>query len=165
MFFCDAAIAVSQHDRRGHGRSSQPWSGNDMDTYAGRSGKAREALSLKDASTSAFKPGVVKSHVILPGTVRNVLQGRASLGGAPLMLRTTRTQAGCQERYSDDIRGGVVSIARNSSKLAVPFYGYNRSGAKSRKGAGIVLVQGMCADFLLLTSASKRFPKPINTKT
>jgi non-heme chloroperoxidase len=74
FFLAERGYRCIAHDRRGHGRSSQPWSGNDMDTYADDLAKLVEALSL------TIQPGVVKSHVILPGTVRNVSPRPCSLG-------------------------------------------------------------------------------------
>jgi len=137
FFLAERGYRCIAHDRRGHGRSSQPWSGNDMDTYADDLAKLVEALSLKDAVHVGHSTGggEVARYIARHGSKR---VAKAVLIGAvpPLMLKTDKNPGGLPRKVFDDIRGGVVGDrSRFFKNLAVPFYGYNRSGAKVSEGA------------------------------
>jgi len=136
FFLTERGYRCIAHDRRGHGRSSQPWSGNDMDTYADDLAKLVEALSLKDAVHVGHSTGggEVARYIARHGSKR---VAKAVLIGAvpPLMLKTDKNPGGLPKKVFDDIRGGVASDRSKFFKnLAVPFYGYNRSGAKASEG-------------------------------
>jgi non-heme chloroperoxidase len=125
------------HDRRGHGRSSQPWSGNDMDTYADDLGELIEALDLKDAMLVGFSAGggEVARYIGRHGTAR---VAKAALVSAvpPLMLRTPANPDGLPLEAFDAIRrGSLVDRSQLYRDLASgPFFGANRPGAKVSQG-------------------------------
>jgi len=150
FFLAERGYRCIAHDRRGHGRSSQPWSGNDMDTYADDLAKLVEALSLKDAVHVGHSTGggEVARYIARHGSKR---VAKAVLIGAvpPLMLRTDKNPGGLPKKVFDDIRGGVVSDRSKFFKnLAIPFYGYNRSGAKVSEGVRESFwLQGMLCGF------------------
>jgi non-heme chloroperoxidase len=138
---------VIAHDRRGHGRSSQPWQGNDMDTYADDLAELMDALDLRDAVMVGHSTGggEVARHIGRQGTGR---VGKVVLLGAvpPLMLKTKSNRNGTPRAAFDEIRAGVL---RDRSQffldLTRPFYGFNRKGAKVRpaaRGSGSGLVAG-----------------------
>jgi non-heme chloroperoxidase len=123
-------------DRRGHGRSSQPWSGNDMDTYADDLAKLVEALDLNDAIHVGHSTGggEVTRYLGRHGTKR---VAKAVLIGAvpPLMLKTAANPGGLPIEVFDQIRAGVLADRSQFWKdLSLPFYGYNRAGAKVSEG-------------------------------
>jgi len=150
FFLAERGYRCIAHDRRGHGRSSQPWSGNDMDTYADDLAKLVEALSLKDAVHVGHSTGggEVARYIARHGSKRVV---KAVLIGAvpPLMLKTDKNPGGLPKKVFDDIRDGVVSDRSKFFKnLAIPFYGYNRSGAKVSEGVQESFwLQGMLCGF------------------
>jgi len=150
FFLAERGYRCIAHDRRGHGRSSQPWSGNDMDTYADDLAKLVEALSLKDAVHVGHSTGggEVARYIARHGSKR---VAKAALIGAvpPLMLKTDKNPGGLPRKVFDDIRGGVVSDrSKFFRNLAVPFYGYNRSGAKVSAGVQESFwLQGMLCGF------------------
>ena len=150
FFLAERGYRCIAHDRRGHGRSSQPWSGNDMDTYADDLAKLVEALSLKDAVHVGHSTGggEVARYITRHGSKR---VAKAVLIGAvpPLMLKTDKNPGGLPKKVFDDIRGGVVSDRSKFFKnLALPFYGYNRSGAKVSEGVQESFwLQGMLCGF------------------
>jgi len=150
FFLAERGYRCIAHDRRGHGRSSQPWSGNDMDTYADDLAKLVEALSLKDAVHVGHSTGggEVARYIARHGSKR---VAKAVLIGAvpPLMLKTDKNPGGLPKKVFDDIRGGVVSDrSKFFKKLALPFYGYNRSGAKVSEGVQESFwLQGMLCGF------------------
>ena len=150
FFLAERGYRCIAHDRRGHGRSSQPWSGNDMDTYADDLAKLVEALNLKDAVHVGHSTGggEVARYIARHGSKR---VAKAVLIGAvpPLMLKTDKNPGGLPRKVFDDIRGGVVGDRSKFFKnLAIPFYGYNRSGAKVSEGVQESFwLQGMLCGF------------------
>jgi non-heme chloroperoxidase len=124
------------HDRRGHGRSSQPWDGNDMDTYADDLAGLIEALDLRDVILVGHSTGggEVTRYMGRHGTAR---VAKAVLLGAvpPLMLKTDANPEGLPIEAFDAIRAGVAGNRSQYYKdLAVPFYGMNRDGADVAQG-------------------------------
>jgi non-heme chloroperoxidase len=138
------------HDRRGHGRSSQPWNGNDMDTYADDLAKLVEALDLKGAIHVGHSTGggEVARYIGRHGTKR---VAKAVLIGAvpPLMLKTAANPGGLPIDVFDQLRANVVADRSQFWKdLSLPFYGYNRPGAKISEGVRESFwLQGMMAGF------------------
>jgi non-heme chloroperoxidase len=131
------------HDRRGHGRSSQPWDGNDMDTYADDLATLVEALDLRDAIHVGHSTGggEVARYIGRHGTKRVAM---AVLIGAitPLMLKTVTNPKGTPIEAFDQIRAAVLADRSQFWKdLSMPFYGYNRPGAK--------ISEGVCESFWL----------------
>jgi len=124
------------HDRRGHGRSSQPWIGNDMDTYADDLAAVVEKLNLKSAIHVGHSTGggEVARYIGRHGTKR---VAKAVLIGAipPLMLKTAANPGGLPMEVFDQIRAGVLADRSQFFKdLSAPFYGANRPGAKVSQG-------------------------------
>ena len=120
------------HDRRGHGRSSQPWNGNDLDTYADDLAALTEALDLRDAIHVGHSTGggEVARYIGRHGTKR---VAKAVLVGAipPLMLKTPANPGGLPIEVFDQLRASVVADRSKFWKdLSLPFYGYNRPGAQ-----------------------------------
>jgi non-heme chloroperoxidase len=125
------------HDRRGHGRSSQPWNGNEMNTYADDLAAVIEALDLRDAVLVGFSTGggEVARYIGRHGTGR---VARAALIAAvpPLMLKTPANPGGLPVEVFDGLR--AASIANRSQLYrdlaSGPFFGFNRPGAKPSQG-------------------------------
>ena len=124
------------HDRRGHGRSSQPWNGNDMDTYADDLSELIVTLDLHGATLVGHSTGggEVARYVGRHGTQRIakvVLLGSVT----PLMLKTAANPAGLPLSVFDAIRAGVAADRSQYFKdLTTPFYGTNRQGVKVSQG-------------------------------
>jgi non-heme chloroperoxidase len=150
FFLASRGYRCIAHDRRSHGRSSQPWHGNDLDTYADDLAELVQQLDLKDAIHVGHSTGggEVARYVGRHGTKR---VGKAVLIGAipPLMLKTPANPAGTPIEAFDQIRAGVVADRSQFFKdLSMPFYGYNRPGAKVSEGVrNSFWLQGMMAGF------------------
>jgi non-heme chloroperoxidase len=150
FFLASRGYRCIAHDRRGHGRSSQSWSGNDMDTYADDLAKLVEALDLKDAIHVGHSTGggEVARYIGRHGTKR---VAKAVLIGAvpPLMLKTAANPGGLPMDVFDQIRSGVLADRSQFWKdLSMPFYGYNRPGAKVSEGVRESFwLQGMMCGF------------------
>ncbi len=138
------------HDRRGHGRSSQPWNGNEMDTYADDLAELVEALDLRNALHVGHSTGggEVARYIVRHGTRR---VAKAVLIGAvpPIMLRTPANPGGLPMEAFDQIRAGVLADRSQFFKdLSAPFYGANRPNAKVSQGLrDSFWLQGMLAGF------------------
>src|SRR5438876_9999891 len=131
-FFGSSGFRTVAHDRRGHGRSSQPWDGNDMDTYADDLSELIEALDLHDVILVGHSTGggEVTRYIGRHGTSR---VAKAVLVGAipPLMLKTASNPGGTPIEAFDQIRAGVTADRSQFYKdLSAPFYGANRPGSK-----------------------------------
>jgi non-heme chloroperoxidase len=150
FFLASRGYRCIAHDRRGHGRSSQPWNGNDMDTYADDLAKLVEALDLKNAIHVGHSTGggKVTRYIGRHGTKR---VAKAVLIGAvpPLMLKTAANPGGLPMEAFDQIRASVLADRSQFFKdLTMPFYDYNRPGAKISEGVqNSFWVQGMMAGF------------------
>jgi non-heme chloroperoxidase len=150
FFLASRGYRCIAHDRRGHGRSSQPWNGNDMDTYADDLAALVEALDLNEAILVGHSTGggEVARYIGRHGTKR---VAKAVLIGSvtPLMLKTTANPGGLPIDAFEKIRAGVLADRSQFFKdLTLPFYGYNRPGAKISEGVrGSFWLQGMMAGF------------------
>jgi len=148
FFLASNGYRCIAHDRRGHGRSSQPWQGNDMDTYADDLAELVKALDLKDAVHVGHSTGggEVARYIARHGTKR---VAKAVLIGAvpPLMLKTAANPGGLPIEVFDGIRSNVLADRSQFFKdLSTPFYGYNRPGAKVSEGVrNSFWLQGMMA--------------------
>jgi len=136
LFVASNGYRAIAHDRRGHGRSSQPWDGNDMDTYADDLAELIETLDLKDAVLVGHSTGggEVARYIGPHGTSR---LAKAVLVGAvpPLMLKTESNPGGLPIEAFDQIRTGVTADRSQFYKdLSVPFFGANRPGSKVSQG-------------------------------
>jgi non-heme chloroperoxidase len=124
------------HDRRAHGRSSQPWTGHELDTYADDLAELFEALDLRDVILVGHSTGggEVTRYMGRHGTAR---VARAVLLGAipPLMLKTDANPGGLPIEVFDELRAGVAGDRSQFYKdLSAPFYGANRPGATVSQG-------------------------------
>jgi non-heme chloroperoxidase len=150
FFLASRGYRCIAHDRRGHGRSSQPWNGNDMDTYADDLAELIEKLDLKDAILVGHSTGggEVTRYIGRHGT-KHV--AKAVLIGAvpPLMLKTPSNPGGLPIDVFDQIRASVAADRSQFFKdLTMPFYGYNRPDAKISEGVrNSFWLQGMMAGF------------------
>ena len=135
-FLASHGYRTIAHDRRGHGRSSQPWAGTDLDTYADDLAALVEALDLKDAVHVGHSTGggEVARYIGRHGTAR---VAKAVLISAipPLMLKTAANPAGLPIEVFDGLRAGVAADrAQFFRDLSAPFYGANRPGSKVSQG-------------------------------
>ena len=136
FFLASNGFRCIAHDRRGHGRSSQPWEGNDMDTYADDLNELVTALDLKDAVHVGHSTGggEVTRYLGRHGAKR---VAKAVLISAipPLMLKTEANPGGLPIEVFDEIRAGVLADRSQYFKdLTTPFYGANRPGAQVSQG-------------------------------
>ena len=136
FFLASRGYRVIAHDRRGHGRSSQPWQGNDMDTYADDLAELVQRLDLKDAIHVGHSTGggELTRYIGRHGTKR---VSKAVLIGAvpPLMLKTPANPAGLPIEVFDQQRAAVqADRSKFWEDLSLPCYGYNRPGAKISEG-------------------------------
>ena len=160
MFLADRGYRCIAHDRRGHGRSSQPWEGNEMDTYADDLAALVQTLDLKDAIHIGHSTGggEVARYIGRHGTKR---VSKAVLIGAvpPLMLKTSANLGGLPMDAFDQIRAGVLGDRSQFFKdLSAPFYGANRPGAKVSSGLrDSFWLQGMQAGFKAVFDCIKAF--------
>lgn len=137
LFLADHGFRVIAHDRRGHGRSSQPWSGNEMDTYADDLAELIKKLDLHDAALFGFSTGggEVARYIGRHGTQR---VAKASLISAvpPLMLKTENNPDGLPIDVFDGLRSASLADRSQLYKdlASGPFFGFNRPGAKVSQG-------------------------------
>jgi non-heme chloroperoxidase len=137
VFLASNGYRCIAHDRRGHGRSSQPWSGNEMDTYADDLSALIETLDLKGAVLIGFSAGggEVARYIGRHGTKRVVKVALIS-AVPPLMLKTLANPGGLPIEVFDKIRlGSIADRSQLYKDLACgPFFGANRPGAKVSQG-------------------------------
>ena len=137
VFLASQGCRCIAHDRRGHGRSSQPWSGNDMDTYADDLSTLIEGLDLKGAVLIGFSAGggEVARFIGRHGTKR-VAKAALIAAVPPLMLKTADNPDGLPMEAFDAIRRGCLADRSQFYKdlAGGPFFGANRSGSKVSQG-------------------------------
>jgi len=167
FFLASRGYRCIAHDRRGHGRSSQPWEGNDLDTYADDLAELAEQLDLHDAVHVGHSTGggEVARYIGRHGTRR---VAKAVLIGAipPLMLKTPGNPGGLPIEVFDQLRAGVQADRSQFFKdLSMPFYGYNRPGAKVSDGVrNSFLLQSMMAGFPACYFCIKAFSETDTTE-
>jgi len=136
LFFGDRGYRVIAHDRRGHGRSTQTWDGNDMDTYADDLATLTDKLNLKDAIHIGHSTGggEVARCIGRHGTKRVAMAVLIS-AVPPLMLKTDRNPGGLPISVFDGLRTAYLADRAQFYKdITLPFYGYNRPNAKISEG-------------------------------
>ncbi|MGG2398030.1 alpha/beta fold hydrolase [Pseudomonas sp. SH1-B] len=149
IFLANNGYRVIAHDRRGHGRSSQPWDGNEMNSYADDLAELLETLDLQKAVLFGFSTGggEVTRYIGRHGTKRVAKVGLIS-AVPPLMLKTEANPGGLPREVFDGIRAGSLADRSQLYKdiASGPFYGYNRPGAKPSQGViDAFWMQGMMA--------------------
>ncbi len=136
LFFGQRGYRVIAHDRRGHGRSTQTWDGNEMNTYADDLSMLFETLDLKDAIMVGHSTGggEVARYLGRHG-VKRVAKAALISAVPPLMLKTEKNPTGLPLSAFDELR---TALAANRPQfyrdITLPFYGYNRPGAKISEG-------------------------------
>jgi non-heme chloroperoxidase len=160
VFLAEHGYRCIAHDRRGHGRSGQPWTGNDMDTYADDLAALVESLDLSKVIHVGHSTGggEVARYIGRHGTKR---VAKAVLIGSvtPLMLKTPSNPGGLPVSVFDEIRANVRADRSQFFKdLTTPFYGANRPGAKVSQGLrDSFWLQGMQAGFNAVLDCIKAF--------
>jgi non-heme chloroperoxidase len=138
FFLASNGYRVIAHDRRGHGRSSQPWEGNEMNTYADDLAALMDALDLKNAVVMGFSTGggEVSRYIGRHGSSRVAKIGLIS-AVPPLMVKTAANPGGLPIDVFDGIRKASIADRSQLYKdlASGPFFGYNRPGAKPSQGA------------------------------
>jgi non-heme chloroperoxidase len=162
FFLASRGYRCISPDRRGHGRSSQPWHGNDLDTYADDLAELMAKLDIKQAIHVGHSTGggEVARYIGRHGTKR---VAKIVLIGAipPLMLKTPANPAGTPKETFDQLRAGVLTDRSQFWKdLSLPFYGYNRPGAKVSEGVRNSfwlqsMMAGMPASYLCIKAFSE----------
>jgi non-heme chloroperoxidase len=160
LFLGENGYRVIAHDRRGHGRSSQPWNGNEMDTYADDLAALMETLDLRNATLVGHSTGggEVARYIGRHGS-RRVSKAVLIAAVPPLMLKTKNNPGGLPISAFDQIRAGVVADRSQFFKdLTMPFYGYNKPGAKISQGVmDSFWLQGMQASIKGVYDCIKAF--------
>jgi non-heme chloroperoxidase len=148
MFLADRGFRCIAHDRRGHGRSSQPWNGNDMDTYADDLAELVVHLDLTNAIHVGHSTGggEVARYVGRHGTSR-VAKAVLISAVPPIMIKSAANPGGLPMQAFDEIRANVLKDRSQFWKdLSAPFYGANRAGANVSQGLrDSFWLQGMMA--------------------
>jgi non-heme chloroperoxidase len=138
LFLADHGFRCIAHDRRGHGRSSQPWNGNEMNTYADDFATLIEALDINGATLIGFSTGggEVARYIGRYGTAR-VAKAALISSVPPLMLKTEHNPDGLPIEVFDGLRtASLVDRSQLYQDLASgPFFGFNRPGVKVSQGA------------------------------
>lgn len=146
LFLGQQGFRVIAHDRRGHGRSDQPWTGNDMDTYADDLAAILDQLDIREATMVGHSTGggEVARYIGRHGTER-VAKAVLIAAVPPHMLQTPSNPQAAPMSVFDGLRQGLVADRSEFFKnLAMPFFGYNRDGAKSSQGQiDLFWMQGM----------------------
>ncbi len=137
LFLADKGYRCVAHDRRGHGRSSQPWHGNEMDTYADDLAQLIDKLDLNDIVLIGFSTGggEITRYIGRHGTQR-VAKAIPVSSVPPMMLKTADNPKGLPIEVFDQIRAGSIKDRSQQYKdiAGGPFFGFNRPGAKPSQG-------------------------------
>jgi non-heme chloroperoxidase len=167
LFLAKRGYRCIAHDRRGHGRSGQPWTGNDMDTYADDLAALVEKLDLKDAIHVGHSTGggEVTRYIGRHGTKR---VAKAVLISAipPLMLKTAANPGGTPIEAFDQLRAATLADRSQFLKdLSAPFFGANRPGSKVSQGLrDSFWLQGMICGFVGFYECIKVFSETDHTE-
>lgn len=160
LFLGQHGYRVIAHDRRGHGRSGQTWTGNDMDTFADDLAELFEKLDLENVTMVGHSTGggEVARYI---GRHGNKRVAKAVLISAvpPVMLKSDKNPGGLPRSAFDEIRAGVASNrAQFFRDLSLPFYGYNKPDAKISEGVRDAFwAQGMKSSIIASYDCIKAF--------
>lgn len=150
FFLANHGYRCIAHDRRGHGRSSQPWDGNDMDTYADDLAKLIESLNLKDVILVGHSTGggEVARYIGRHGTKR-IAKAVLISSVPPFLLKTADNPTGLPMKVWDDFRAALHNDRSQYYKdVTIPFYGINRPNSKVSQGTiDSFWMQGMLGSF------------------
>ncbi len=167
FFLASKGYRCIAHDRRGHGRSSQPWTGNDLDTYADDLAALVDALNLREAIHVGHSTGggEVARYIGRHGTKRVAAAVLVS-AISPLMLKTPANPEGLPLEVFDKLRAGVQADRSQFFKdLSAPFYGANRPGSNVSQGVRDEFwLQGMIAGFPACYDCIKVFSETDTTE-
>ncbi len=167
FFLASRGYRVIAHDRRGHGRSSQPWTGNDMDTYADDLAELVQQLDLTNVIHVGHSTGggEVARYIARHGTQR-VTKAVLISSVPPIMVKTAANPGGLPLSVFDDLRTSLVADrSRFWKDLSMPFYSYNRPGAKISEGVrDSFWLQGMMAGFPAAYFCIKAFSETDQTE-
>lgn len=167
LFLASRGYRCIAHDRRGHGRSSQTWNGNEMNTYADDLAKLVEALQLKEAIHIGHSTGggEVARYIARHGTKR-IAKAVLISAVPPLMLKTATNPKGLPIEVFDQMRQAVLKDRSQFFKdLSIPFYGANRPQAKVSQGLrDSFLFQSMLGGFNALYDCIKAFSETDQTE-
>jgi non-heme chloroperoxidase len=167
FFLVQKGFRCIAHDRRGHGRSSQPWNGNNLDAYADDLAELVSQLGLKHAIHVGHSTGggEVARYIARHGTKR--VAGAVLISAIPpLMVKTERNPAGTPLEVFDQLRASVASDrAQFWMDLSMPFYGYNRPGARVSEGVRMSFArQGLIASLPATYFCIKAFSETDQTE-
>jgi len=167
FFLASRGYRCIAHDRRGHGRSSQPWTGNDMNTYADDLAELVQQLDLKNVIHVGHSTGggEVARYIARHGTKR-VASAVLIASVPPIMVKTAANPGGLPLSVFDGLRASVVADRSQFWKeLSMPFYSYNRPGAKVSEGVrDSFWLQGMMAGFPAAYFCIKAFSETDQTE-
>jgi non-heme chloroperoxidase len=167
IFLGDRGFRCIAHDRRGHGRSDQPWAGNDMNTYADDLATLVDKLDLRDAIHVGHSTGggEVARYIGRHGTKRVAMAVLIS-AVPPLMVKTASNPAGTPIEVFDQIRQSILNDRSQYWKdLSAPFYGANRPGSKVSQGLrDSFWLQGMMAGHKAVYDCVKAFSETDQTE-
>jgi len=167
LFLGQRGYRVIAHDRRGHGRSGQTWQGNNMDQYADDLAELMQHLDIKNATMVGHSTGggEVVRYIARHGQKR-VAKVVLIAAVPPLMLKTDKNPGGLPLSVFDDIRTGVVKDRSQFFRdLSLPFYGYNKPGAKVSDGVREAFwLQGMQSSIVGAYDCIKAFSETDQTE-
>ena len=160
LFLGQQGYRVVAHDRRGHGRSEQTWTGNDYDTFADDFAELLEKLDLKDVTLvgHSMGGGEVTRYIGRHGNKR--VKKAVIIGGIPpVMLKSEKNPGGLPMSVFDGIRAGLVADRSQFYKdVSMPFYGYNKPDAKPSQGVrDMFWLQGMQSSVVASYECVKAF--------
>jgi non-heme chloroperoxidase len=160
LFLGQQGYRVVAHDRRGHGRSEQTWTGNEYDTFADDLAELLEKLDLKDVTLvgHSMGGGEVTRYIGRHGNKR--VKKVVIIGGIPpVMLKSDKNPGGLPMSVFDGIRAGLVADRSQFYKdVSAPFYGYNKPDAKPSQGVrDMFWLQGMQSSVVASYECVKAF--------